>query len=298
MTVLPLSADGIEARVSTRGGRVLALRWHGNGGDPLPLLCEAVEGASPGDRSAFPLVPLANRLAGNAFRFGDVLHRFAPNTGDPSYLHGDGWLGDWHVEEAGKAALSLVLRHEAGPYRYEARQEFAIDDATFRLTLVVENHGQTPMPFGLGWHPFLPRTPQTRLRCRAGGFRTEEPGRLPGQAAPLPNDLDFAAPMPLPARWVNNGLEDWDGMVSILWPEHGAGLVISADPVFAHAFLFLPDRGSAPALDWFCFEPMTHRAGAHGHMDGGGLVVLQPRASLSGTLRLTPIAHFAGIASP
>ncbi|WAJ27906.1 aldose 1-epimerase [Antarcticirhabdus aurantiaca] len=298
MAILHLAAHGIEARVSTTGGRVLALGWHGGGRGAVPLLCEAVEGAGADDRSAFPLVPFGNRLAGNAFRSGGRLHRLASNTDDPSYLHGDGWLGEWRAEDAGDDALTLTYRQEAGPYRYEARQVFAIADGAFRLTLAVENRGEAPMPFGLGWHPFLPRTPETRLHCRARGFRTEAPGHLPGQAAPRPDDLDFAAPAPLPERWVNNGLEDWDGIARILWPERGATLVIEADPVFAHAFLFLPDSTFSPALDWFCFEPMTHRAGAHGQMDRGGLVVLRPGESLSAALRLTPTILFAGIASP
>ncbi|WP_062225889.1 aldose 1-epimerase [Aureimonas frigidaquae] len=297
MAALSLSADGIEARVSTLGGRVLSLDWLGAGNGRVPILCAAAEGAGAKDRSAFPLVPFGNRLAENAFLFGGRLHRLAANTADPFYLHGDGWLAEWHILEAGTAALTLGFCQKAGPYRYAARQALAIEDGAIRLTLTVENRGKAPMPFGMGWHPFLPRTPQARLQLRARSFRTEEAGHLPGRTAPLPADLDFAGPAPLPERWVNNALEDWDGHARILWPERGAALAMVADPIFAHAFLFVPDRATLPGREWFCLEPMTHRAGAHGHADGGGLVALSPGEALSGALRLVPSALPSGIAS-
>lgn len=286
METLALRAEGLEARLSPQGGRVLSLDWHLDG-RAVPLL-HPDERTGPGTRSAFPLVPFGNRLPGNSFRFGAHDYTFAPNTEDPSYLHGDGWLGGWQVEAFDGAAAELVFRHEGSPFRYEARQSLRIADGAFHLALGVRNAGEHPLPFGLGWHPFFPRTPGTRLEMRARGFREERAGHLPGDAALLPFDLDFSAGATLPGRWVNNGLEDWDGRARILWPEHGAGLLVEADPLFAHAFLFLPDRARAPNAEWFCLELMSHRAGAHHHADGGGLVALAPGESLSGAIRLSP----------
>jgi len=40
------------------------------------------------------------------------------------------------------------------------------------------------------------------------------------------------------------------------------------------------------AYDFFCFEPMSHSADAH-NGKGGGLVVLCPGETLSGTMRMT-----------
>ncbi|GGE05362.1 aldose 1-epimerase [Aureimonas endophytica] len=296
METLALASDGLTARLSTQGGRILSLDWR-MGGTTVPLLHRCDE-TGPEARSAFPLVPFANRLAGNAFRFRGEDVVLAPNTADPAYLHGDGWLGTWAVEAADGASARLVFRHEGEPYRYEARLGMRLEDGAGHLALEVRNTGGRPLPFGLGWHPFLPRTPETKLELRAHGFRAERPGHLPGEEAPLPADLDFASAAPLPGRWVNNGLEDWDGRARILWPERSAGLLVEADPLFAHAFLFLPDRALAPRADWFCLEPMSHRAGAHHHADLGGLRALAPGETLSGALRLSPFSLRQGASNP
>ncbi|WP_062119666.1 aldose 1-epimerase [Aureimonas sp. AU40] len=293
MGTLHLASEGLEARVSTKGGRILGLDWRRDGAERTPLLCPAAEGARPEARSAFALLPFGNRLPGNAFRFQGREHRFLPNTPDPFYLHGDGWLADWRAEEAGPDRAHLAFRHEGEAYRYDARQEIGIRDGGLRIALSITNAGEAPMPFGLGWHPFLPRTPRTRLQTEAKGFWTEAPGHLPGAPAPLPADLDFAAPAPLPARWVNNALEGWSGRAGVVWPERRAGLALSVDPVFAHAFLFLPDQAFAPARDWFCFEPMTHLPGEQDRPDLGGLAPLAPGETLAGTIRLTPFSPLA-----
>ena len=51
------------------------------------------------DASSFPLVPYVNRIRGGAFTFRDREVRLAPNMdGDPSPLHGQGWLNRWNVD--------------------------------------------------------------------------------------------------------------------------------------------------------------------------------------------------------
>ena len=77
-------------------------------------------------------------------------------TGDPHYLHGDGWTGEWSVVEAGETTVRLGLDHAGGgtPYAYRAEQGFALDGAVLTLSLSVTNRGPSALPFGLGWHPF------------------------------------------------------------------------------------------------------------------------------------------------
>ena len=54
-------------------------------------------------RASFPLVPYVNRIRGGRFTFRGREVRLAPNmAGDPSPLHGQGWLSPWQVERAGR----------------------------------------------------------------------------------------------------------------------------------------------------------------------------------------------------
>src|SRR3954454_13522175 len=69
------------------------------------------------DAACFPLVPYVNRIRDGRFDFRGREVRRAPNmAGDPSPLHGQGWLSPWEVEVGtdGKAVLSF--RHEAAEW--------------------------------------------------------------------------------------------------------------------------------------------------------------------------------------
>ncbi|MCQ8783069.1 aldose 1-epimerase [Mangrovibrevibacter kandeliae] len=290
MAIVTLAADGLEARLSTRGGTFTRLVW-GDGRNRTSLLRESGDDAAAGEAAAFPLIPFGNRLRDNRFVHAGTEHRLPPNTlGDVHYLHGDAWLGEWAVEQADTSSACLSFRHVGRPYAYRALQRLTIRDGTLEIELSVENEGDDPLPFGLGWHPFFPRASSTTMSTSAARFWSEADGHLPGEPGPVPADLHFAAPRPLPDRWVNNGLEGWSGSARITWPEQQTALRLDADPCFRHAFLFVPDASFDPdcASDWFCLEPMTHLAGAHAMPDLGGLTVLGTGKRLRGALRLRP----------
>lgn len=299
MTTMTLRQGTLEAKVSTSGGSVRGLWWD-TGAARIPLLREAAdmvletgeETAGP-TSACFPLVPFCNRVRGNRFIFGGNTYDLAPNTpGDPHYLHGDGWLSRWTIitQTSSAATLGFSYAGPETPYVYDALQTFTLSNGVFSLSMTVTNRGQEPLPFGIGWHPFFPMTPRTTLKAPARTFRTEAPGWLPGDIAAFPEDLDFDTHRPLPRRWVNNGFEDWSGRAEIVWPERDTGLVLTADPVLRHAYVFISDTRFDPTFrnDVFCFEPMSHRADGQNRPDLGDLTVLQPGESLVGSLRLQP----------
>ena len=121
------------------------------------------------DAASFPLAPYVNRIREGRFTFRGREIRLAPNmAGDPSPLHGQGWLNPWTVDRADDASARLSFRHEAGewPWAYGARQEFALDEGGLGVTLSCRNESQGPMPCGLGQHPYFPCGRSTRLDTR------------------------------------------------------------------------------------------------------------------------------------
>lgn len=287
MAVISLHSGPISARISPLGGAILRL----DAGD-VPLLRPAADGAAPIDSACYPLVPFGNRIRGNRFAFAGQDYQLTPNTAwDSHYLHGEGWRSLWAVQD--RSADSVLLCHshagQALPYSYDAEQHIALRPDGADLRLSVTNRGAVAMPFGLGWHPYLPMTPATTLQTQTGRMWTEEPGWLPGHPVAPPPALDFHNPQPLPPHWVNNGFEDWSGTARICWPERQTALRLSADPVFRCMFLFVSDTAFDPQYqrDFFALEPMTHLADGHNLPDLGGLTVLAPGQTLSGQLHLT-----------
>jgi aldose 1-epimerase len=286
MALVNLKQGTAAARISTTGGAVLRLSV----GD-IPLLRAAADEVDAIDSACYPLVPFGNRIRGNSFRFEGETHRLAPNTDwDRHYLHGEGWLDEWTVELRSADRLSLIHSHDGSriPYAYTARQEFTLTDDGMTLRLSVTNRGARAMPFGIGWHPYLPMTPQTTLETVTGRMWTEEEGWLPGEPIALPDELDFRAPRGLPMHWVNNAFEEWSGTALVRWPERGAAVRITADPLFSTLFLFVSDTSFDPgyARDFFALEPMSHLPDGHNLSDLGGLTMLRPGETLQGAMRL------------
>lgn len=292
METLSLRTNVAELRLSTRGAAVLGWNLETAAGR-FPLLRPARHdgNGAPDETSAFPLVPYGNRIGGNAFSFADHNYPLAPNAGDRYRLHGDGWLSDWSIEAAtgNSAILALVHRaDDAAPWDYLARQTVTLADRRLTVTLSVENAGGTALPFGLGWHPYFPLTPRTRLMAPASSLWLESDDYLPTEEIPLPADLDFRKAAPLPDRWINNGFEDWNGCARIDWPERGLTLTIDVDPIFSRYVVYRgdPARDAAHAGDWFCFEPMTHTVDGFRMPGMGGLVPLRPGERLEGRMSL------------
>lgn len=289
---LTLASGSLRVVVSPQGGAIVEA-WH----DSVPLLRPYVAGAAAdfdvSKAGLFPLVPFGNRVAGNEFTFDGRTYRLAANTDvDFHYLHGDGWLGRWSPTAHSKTRLELAFRHApvaGSPYAYSAAEQITVNDQGFAVALSVTNDGERSLPFGLGFHPFFPRTPQTTLRAKAAAYWTENGQFLPDERAALPVDLDFNRPRLLPAHWLNNGFEGWDGEATIRWPERKLLLTVSASPEFERYFVFISDESFEPGFrcDWFCFEPMTHRADAHHAPELGGLRVLAPRQRLSGSIQFS-----------
>ena len=70
--------------------------------------------------ASFPMVPYANRIAGNAFEFRGRRYTFAMNNPPEIYnVHGTGWLRPWTVDgsNASEATLSLEVTEPGRPTR-------------------------------------------------------------------------------------------------------------------------------------------------------------------------------------
>ncbi|MBA8881048.1 aldose 1-epimerase [Phyllobacterium myrsinacearum] len=240
--------------------------------------------------ACFPLVPVGNRVAGNGFHFAGKRRSLVPNTQESLYLHGDGWLGDWDVLEVSAEAVAMEFSRKAdenSPYDYRATQTIRLDGTTLDMHLSIVNNGDEILPFGIGFHPFFPRTPGTTLEAAASSWWTETPSHLPHARRPLPADMVFARSTSIPTSWINNAFEGWDGRAIIKWPEHNLSLRLKATEIFSRFMLFAPYSDQS----FFCFEPMSHTPNALASVetDPMGLKLLAPGEKISGGLSLTVI---------
>src|SRR3546814_15841335 len=130
MTTIDLLAGSLRLRLAPSAGGSITRFDVMHGGIEQPLL-RGAEGLPDHalESACFPLVPFSNRIRGGSFTFRDRRISLRPNmTGDPSPLHGQGWLVPWQVEEASSTVAITVYHNEAGgwAWQHEAGQEFEV----------------------------------------------------------------------------------------------------------------------------------------------------------------------------
>src|SRR5439155_17715285 len=142
-TAVTLAAENLRLKLNPSiGGSISGFEWVSDGARRLILRECNSRSEKVLDASSFPLVPFSNRIREGRFSFRGREVRLKPNmAGDPSPLHGQGWLNPWQVKESSDTRAVLSFRHEAGewPWDYEARQEFAIASDGFSVRLTCRN---------------------------------------------------------------------------------------------------------------------------------------------------------------
>jgi len=250
-----------------------------------------LRGAGPFDLANNLLLPWSNRISGGGFRFGGTFHPIAPNLEGETYpIHGNGFSNAWTVEFAAPVCAELSLTsHGPGPFHYEARAFYGLQAGALTMRLTIANLAAKPLPFGLGFHPWIMRDADTQLKAKAEWVVLETSDHLPSSKARVSSypHWNFNEGRGLPSEWINNAFLGWDGRADIVWRDRKLALAIEADPPLEVYIVYSP---SAKA-DFFCFEPVTHSVDAH-NLSGGpqanGLVILEPHASLSACCQFRP----------
>ncbi len=253
--VLTLSSSNLELQLSPSiGGAISRLAYLGDG-DPISILRECrtpLENVL--EAASFPLVPYVNRIRGGSFRFRDKEVRLTPNMpGDPSPLHGQGWLEPWKLDRFDRTSAGLSYRHEPGewPWAYEAGQEFRVDESVLCVGLTCKNMSDERMPCGLGQHPYFPCGPETRIETGVGFAWTIDDKVLPIAKVPATGRYDLSDRL-ICGQDLDNGFEGWSGRALISDPDWPYELELSS-PQARFFQVYSPVSGG-----FFVAEPVTH----------------------------------------
>jgi aldose 1-epimerase len=237
----------------------------------------------PNALGLYVLAPWSNRISGGGFSFGGAFHPLIANVvGEALPIHGDAWQAPWRIEgrEKRRVRMSHVARG-LGPFSYRAQLDYQLFDDRLAVRLEIANQASAAVPYGAGFHPWLPRTAGTRLRAPARSVWLEDERHLPTEsvASAARPDWDFTHPRALPAGRINNAFRGWDGRATVWWDDRDVALDILASSPIDTYIVYSPGAEAS----FFCFEPVTHAVDAHNLAPGPevhGLRVLAPGASL------------------
>jgi aldose 1-epimerase len=268
------------------GGSISALEWTG-GGRSRGILRKCNEPFEKIlDAANFPLVPYVNRIRGGSFAFRGREVRLAPNMeGDPSPLHGQGWLGVWKVAEHSETRAVLTFRHSAGewPWEYEAGQEFELDEQSLAVGLTCRNRSSEPMPCGLGQHPYFDCGAETRIDTTVTRAWTIDANVLPVEKIVADGRYDLRERL-VCGQDLDNGFSGWNGEARMSDPDWPYDVTLSS-PQARFFQLYSPSQGGI-----FVAEPVTHANAAlnaaEGQWEELGMRVLEPGETMRLDMRI------------
>lgn len=244
--MLRIQSDHVAIVVdSWMGGGVLSFTWHG-----IDIFRPFQGGKDMRNLGSFPLVPFCNRIAG-----GCLTHRGkswmlppAPLGIEPLHaLHGLGWRSPWSTIESGEALIRLGLNHDGvlWPWPFSAEQRFEVTSTGLVYSMSATNHGSSPMPTGLGLHPYFPRDGAHFEFTPRAQWETGK-DRLPIGRKELSGAPDW-----FNEEGFDHCFEGADAPLTITWPTHRLRILPSQTLPFVHVY-------TPAGEDFFCVEPVSH----------------------------------------
>ncbi len=289
-------AHGDQRAVVTEVGATLrAFTWAG-----VPVIQGFDADQVPGGARGQVLYPWPNRMGQGEWSFSERVARASlDDTEHGTAIHGLVRWRPFHVEAVNqnRCVLSLLLHPSPGyPFLSELAVAYHLGRLGLTVTTTVTNRDEVPIPFGVGFHPYVAVTTPTiegaQLVVPARAFVALNERRLPnGEILPVSGQqLDFRERKSLSGHELDvtyTELERDDlGLATVsLVDAAGTAVELSMDRNFPYVQIFTGDslekgrRRTAVAV-----EPMTCPPDAL--RSGKDIVVLEPGQHWAGSWRL------------
>lgn len=209
---------------------------------------------------SYPLLPFSNRIRQGRFRWDGCDVELPAHPGQAHAMHGFGHACPWSVVEHGNDRIVMALAHvpsgEDWPWAISARQAFHLTEDGLEAELTIRNNGETAMPVGGGFHPFLARVPGMRLQFDAMHMWPADAGGVATGRTVVGDRERFLRERNLPESDLSVYYSGWKRVATLKRPD-GATLTLRAGEGLDHLVLHAPG-----GCDFVCLEPVSHVADA------------------------------------
>ncbi|MFZ4573846.1 MAG: hypothetical protein ACOYN0_05575 [Phycisphaerales bacterium] len=296
MRPIELESDRMRLRVLPElGAGVFSLEYKADSGWCDVWRPSPESPATFNELACYTLAPWCNRIDGAVFEFDGRTHELTANWHDGTAIHGDVHHREWQLTDRSPVSARLevdCLGRRNWPWPFRAGVRYELSDDALLVEMSLENAGATPMPFGLGLHPFWMK----RLGGRAeeAVVRMPTSGRYPCERimATGPSVIEELGARLAVGTTIEENLDDvFSGFdfAEVRWPASGVLARMEAHPSLSHSVIF-----HEAGRDWFCLEPVSmvnNGIALRKTVPGTGVQVLNARSSTSAWARFSFISE-------
>lgn len=296
MAAVTLENKALQVFVDPARGACIMALFIKRDGSLIPLMPDARIKNTGLDSACFLMIPYSNRIEDGIFTFSGTKYQLA--DGKNHALHGDVRFREWDIEDMSDTHISCKFSSDTyndinWPWPFDAHVEYTLDDEIFSSRLKLENHADSDMPAGFGWHPYFNRELTRKVEpvdlCMKveGAYPDDNDNRIPsGPPGPLSPEQDFTNGKRLmPDSFLDTCYQGYDGNGYIAWPESGVKINYKCSPLCSHLVMYNP-----VSKPYFAVEPVTNANNgvnlyAKGRPDSG-IRVLSPRNSMEASFSM------------
>jgi aldose 1-epimerase len=234
--------------------------------------------------SCFPLLPYSNRLRHGEFMVERKSYHHKLNCLPEIHSsHGDAWMRPWGIINASDDHIEMHLQaKDDQPIKYAATQIIQLEKDAISIRIKITNKDLILAPFGIGIHPYFPRTPDSQLMCDLASEWTLDNDLMPVQLVPNPIKEQMKNGIlvdKLPTEGAFNS-SSTDAYISL--QSNQFFVKMETKPKMQHAILWCPAGQS-----FFCYEPVSHMIDGFNMSNSGcdntGVKYIPPNASYEAT---------------
>ncbi|MBC3872503.1 aldose 1-epimerase [Undibacterium flavidum] len=265
MTVFTISRGDLHLAVAPSIGGSIAEFFQMRDGQRRDILRPAHAAAftknDAREMASFPLLPFCNRIRDSTFSFEDQLIRLVANLPPSAHaIHGIGWQVPWQVIAHTADTIVLALdygqpaqRQQFGwPWAFYAEQEFHLNAQGLQVKLRLQNRSTSAMPFGIGHHPYFPKTKESSLQTELSAMWLTDAEVLPLRLQATPLFKQLARGVRVDQHVMDNNFTGWNRDVRIQLDARHPSIRLQADAGMGFLGIYVPS-----AENYFCVEPVS-----------------------------------------